>query len=44
MGGLIETGDLALARAFCGQPLLDFRIVFDSNEIRRHVFLRKNLV
>ena len=41
MFGLIEASNLAQARTLGFQTLLDFRIVFDLDEIRRHVFLRR---
>ena len=40
VGGLVEPGDFAQARAFGFESLLDFRIIFDVNEIGRHIFLR----
>ncbi len=39
MSGRVQPGNLAQTRALGCEPLLDFRIVFDSDEIRRHVFL-----
>ena len=41
MSGLIESGNLAQAHALGFQPALDFRIVFNLDEIRRHEFLRR---
>jgi hypothetical protein len=38
--GLVESSNLAQARAFCLEALLDFDIIFNVNEIRRHGFLQ----
>jgi hypothetical protein len=40
MLGLVESSNLAQARALGFEALLDFGIIFDVDEIRRHSFLR----
>ena len=40
MSGLVEASNLPQARAFRRQPLFDLGIVFNLDEIRRHVCLR----
>ena len=39
VGGLVKSGNLAQAHAFSFQALLDFRVIFNLDEIRRHDFL-----
>jgi len=39
--GPVETGDLAQTRALGFEALLDFGIILNVDEIRRHIFLRR---
>jgi hypothetical protein len=41
MFGLIESGDFSQAHALRFQALLDFGIILNLDEIRRHIFLRR---
>jgi hypothetical protein len=43
VSGLIESGNFPQAHALCFQSLLDFRVIFNLDEIRRHEFLRRQV-
>jgi hypothetical protein len=39
VGGLVKSGNLAQAHPFCFQALLDFGVILNLDEMRRHDFL-----